>query len=414
MREKSKDAARAADDASPTQAGSVYYRQAPEPKPRYTIRDNSSTSAPKTGRPKRSPNLGHAILLSNIRTFTIVALFMFGLLSLAVYITGRAWQNHQSRVRAEGRARQQTPPPTDTARPETPEAGVLMGAPATEIPTPHVRTELDTEAMRRAVFMQKRAEAQLAAGNLQEAIARFRDALDIWPHLTQVWAQLGRAYLETREFSRAQIALERAAENDPGNASILNDLGVALLYQNRIDQAMELFETVTDIDPNYASAHFNRALCYLARNDDEHAEQALNAYLRLRPNDARALKEKAYLQASRREYEEAMSNLQRALSDAPDWAPLYIDLAATAALMGRIDESIRYLDRAEALTSPGAVYRIYQQPAFREVRLTEPGRLFEQSLAERARELLAAHEPEEEPTEATSPMHSVRPGNDLF
>ena len=400
MTEKSTNESGPPDDASATHAGSVYHRQNPGPKPR---RSPGRVGAP-TGSVKRAPNLGHAIMISNIRTFTLVALFMFALAALAVYFTSRSWQNLQERARAgtheprPASAPQRPPPESPT--------GVLMDAPSDAPATPHVRTELDTDAMRRAIFMQKRGEGQLAAGNLAEAIARFRDALDIWPQLTQVWAQLGRAYLETQEFSRAQIALERAVESDPGNPAILNDLGVAMLYQNRIARAIELFETVTDIDPNYASAHFNRALCHLARDEEEQAEEALDAFLRLRPHDARALKEKAYLQASRREYQEALTSLRRALSSAPDWAPLYVDLAATTALMGRVDDAIRYLDRAEGLTSPGVVYRIYQQPAFREIRLTEPGRVFELNLAERARELLAAHEGEDELISLTQPMHS--------
>lgn len=399
MTEKNREGTGPADDASATHAGSVYYRQKTEPRSRSAAR----RGAPKpVAQPKRASNLGHAILLSNIRTFTLVALFMVILATLAVYITSRSWQNQQARVRADARpARVAAPTPASE-----PTAGIVMDA-QREQGAPHVRATLDTEAMRRAVFMQKRAEALLAAGNVRDAIARFQDALDIWPHLTQVWAQLGSAYLETKEYNRAQIALERAVESDPGNPSILNDLGVALLYQNRIPQAINLFETVTDIDPNFASAHFNRALCYLSKDDETSAEEALDAFLRLRPNDARALKEKAYLQASRRDYDQALAGLRRALSSAPDWAPLYIDLAATAALMGRIDEAIRYLDKAEGLTSPGVVYRIYQQPAFREIRLTEPGRVFEQHLAERARELITAHEAEDGPISLTQPMHSA-------
>ena len=393
-----------ADDATATAAGSVYYRQDPEPKPRYTRR--TETPRAQAGPAKRPAHLGHAILLSNIRTFTLVTLFMVILAGLAAYITTRTWQSRQEQARSESpRAQPETPP---TPEPRAPGAtGVFMDEPDTDETEPHVRTELDTEAMRRAIFMQQRAESLLEAGDVDEAIRRFRDALDIWPQLTRVWAKLGGAYLETGEFQRAQIALERAAENDPGNPSILNDLGVALLYQNRITQAIELFETVTDMDPQYASAHFNRALCYLAQDDDENAEEALDAFLRLRPNDARALKEKAYLQASRRDYQEALEHLRRALSSAPDWPSLYVDLAATTALMGRADEAINYLDRAEAFTSPSFVYRVYQQPAFREIRLTEAGRSFEERLAERAREMLAAQETEEEPISLTRPMHSA-------
>jgi len=334
-------------------------------------------------------------MLANIRTFGLVALFMGGLLALASVLTTRIWKSHQSEVAAEELfATRRTERPTlglpDSRVSLSP---VPLGAAETrwsDRPMPNVRSELDTDAMRRAIFMQKRAEELLLEGRHEEAIARFQDALDIWPQLTQVWSQLGQVYLGIRDYARARIALERAVENDPGNPAVLNDLGVAFLYLNRLDQALEIFMTVNDIDPRFARAHFNRALAYMAQNDADAADAALDAFLRLQPQNAQALKEKAYLQASRRDYEGAMETLRRALVSEPDWAPLHIDLAATAALLGRVDEAIRHLDRVEVFTTPSVAYQIFQQPAFREIRLTEAGRAFEQQLAERAREDIAA------------------------
>ena len=384
------------EDATTPQAGSVYYRQAPEPRRRTSRRPavprNSAAAKKKNG------NLGRAVMLANIRTFSLVALFMFGLLSLALIITGRIWQNHQDRVASEGEGLPESAPRRPSVvlpdRPDlspTPTLGLRESA-VDEVPRAHVRSELDTEAMRRAVFMQKRAEEFLAEERYQEAIARFQDALDIWPQLTQVWSQLGQVYLTIQDYGRARIALERAVESDPGNPHILNDLGVSFLYLNRLNTALELFETVNDIDPRFARAHFNRALVHMTRDELDAADAALDTFLRLQPNNAAALKEKAYLQASRRDYEGALATLLRALASEPDWVPLHVDLAATAALLGRVDEAIRHLDKAEAFTSPAVAYQILQQPAFREIRLSEAGRQFEQQLAERARETLAAAE----------------------
>jgi tetratricopeptide (TPR) repeat protein len=336
-------------------------------------------------------------MLANIRTFGLVALFMFGLLSLALIITGRIWQNRQDRVVSDGEhtlVRTERPVMTLPERVDispTPTLG-LRETDVIMAPRAHVRSELDTEAMRRAVFMQKRAEEFLAEGRYQEAITRFQDALEIWPQLTQVWSQLGQVYLTIQDYARARIALERAVESDPGNPHTLNDLGVSFLYLNRLETALELFETVNDIDPRFARAHFNRALVHMARDELDAADAALDAFLRLQPSNAQALKEKAYLQANRRDYEEALTTLRRALASEPDWVPLHIDLAATAALLGRVDEAFHHLDKAEAFTSPAMAYQILQQPAFREIRLTEAGRQFEQQMAERAREVLAASE----------------------
>ncbi len=210
--------------------------------------------------PLRTHNLGHAVMLSNIRTFSLVALFTCCLLGLAAYLTFHLWQLDKDRAHAV----------------------------------------LDPGAMERAILIQNRAEALVAADKYDEAIGM---------------------------------------------------------------------------------------------GDKAAAEQALDTYLRLRPHDAQALKERAYLYAYRGAYDEALATLRRAMITSPDWVPLYVDAAATAAVLGWISDALHYLDQAAALTSPTAVYRIYRKPAFRDVRRTEAGRTFEWTLAERAGEMPDDAEP---------------------
>lgn len=409
-------------------AGSVYHR--PEPKPR--LRDSTRRDMRKntTGSSRRSIGGERAVLLSSIRTFTLVTLLLLMLAALTAYMIRWSWRTLDRRMqdrvgeprpstasprrsapapgeRIQMQVREQeTPPRSLRAFPEA-TTGFPVGAPPEGVP-PQFQAELDMEVIRRAVYLQKRAEALLADGNPAEAIERLHDALDIWPHFMPAWTQLGQAYLAMGQFARARIALERAAESDPSNPAIWNDLGVVLFYQNRMRDALEIFEMVADLEPNYPEAHFNRALCYLVRNDTERVEAALDAFLRMRPDDAHALRKKAYLQAGRQDYQAAYNSLQRALTTAPDWPPLYLDLAATAALLGRLQEAIRFLDEAKSLTSPDAVYQVYQQPAFQEIRFTEEGQRFQRELAERAREWLATREDgEDAPAFFALPMQSI-------
>lgn len=398
MSDTNKERANASDDASATQAGSVYYRQTAAPRRRVP----PPRMSPPGKSSSKKGNVGHAILVSNIRTFTIVAVIMGGLTIFAMHLAKKNWQALQARAYSRPAAPVAAGAPAPAAGDPI---GIVLGA-EPRPPRPQVHTELDTDAMRRALFMAKRAEALAAAGNYAEAVERYRDALNIWPYLTQVWGEMGKLYLALKDYPKAQIALERAAEADPGNPEVLNDLGVSYLYQNRIDQARDIFETVTDLNPRFGPAYFNMALCHLAQERTDEAEETLDHFLRLMPNEPQALKERAYLYAVKGDYAAALERLKTALTAAPAWPPLYFDAAAAAALMGRIDDAIRYLDKAEALTNPSIVYRMYQQAAFREIRMTEPGRLFEKNLAERARELMAAQTAEDEPVGQTVPMLS--------
>jgi len=237
-------------------------------------------------------------------------------------------------------------------------------------------------------------------------VTRYREALDIWPYLTSVWGQLGRLYLRTRDYPRAQIALEKAVENSPGEAALLNDLGVAYLYQGKIAKARDVFDAAMEVDPQFAPSLFNIALCYINQNDAGNARDHLVRYLREKPSDPRALRELAFLDALEKHYQEAMEGLESALSYAPDWPLLYFDAAAVSALMGRPDQAVNYLEKVEPLTDPATVYRLYQEPAFREIRLTELGKLFEQELAKRARERI---EEQKEPLQPVAIHASSEP-----
>ncbi len=369
------------EDKQAALAGSVYLRQVSGIKQRTPTSANAGRKTTRDKAGRRSGTLHHAILISHIRTFALVVMVMFGLLFLSIYITGQVWQRHMARAR---QVQSPPPPPTEPA----PGLGVMVDEQTDGAGGARVRTELDTDAMRRAILMQRRASALLTVGNIEEALVRLKEALEIWPHLTQGWSELGQIYLQLGDYSRAEVALERALETDPGNAEWLNDLGVALLYQNRIAQARDLFNTILDLNPDFAPAHFNLSLCYFAQGNEARAEEELDRFLRLQPDNPQALKEKAYLVASRGDYGGALTHLQKAIQVAPDWASLYVDAAAVTALMGRIDEVIRYLDRLEDLTAPDVVYRLLQQPAFRSIRLTEIARQFEATLAERAREIM--------------------------
>lgn len=313
------------------------------------------------------------MLVAQIRTLLISGLVMTGLLILAYYIADRIWQakRQQYATRVPGSAAVQEK-----------EAAASTVAPS---PAPTPPTALDPETLRRAVFLSREAQALEKSGRLEDAAQRYQEALRVWPSLVGAWTRLGRIYLQLHDYPKAARALERAVESDPSNPALLNDLGVAYLYQNRIPAAAEFFQSALDVDPQYAPALFNLVLCALASEDLQKAREHLESYLRLRPDDSRALKEKAYLLSREGHYSEALSLLKRALVHDPDWPALYFDAAAAAALLGDLGSALDYLRKAELITTPREIYRVYLQPAFQQIRLTELGQLFEHELAEKAR-----------------------------
>lgn len=332
----------------------------------------------------------------NLRTFLIVAMGMSVFFILAMLTSIRAWRLKEARATsakptiiqaAETRQNLQI---KDSIRIEDPDWGFRSSS----------MRKSDTDAIHEALLFAKRADSLVESGDTREGIDLYIEALTVWPHLTAARIKLGRVFLALRDYIRAQEYLEAAVENDPGSPDIMNDLGVAYFHQRRITTAMKQFKSAVQLDGRFAPSYFNLALCYLSMADRNSARDYLHKYLTLVPDDTRALKQKAFLDASDGDYTNAMTTLQQAISLDSNWPALHFDAAATTALMGRGDDAIVHLQKAETLASPSAVYLIYQQPAFREVRLSEPGRTYLKELVERARKRSSS-------TETYNPLRDV-------
>jgi len=335
--------------------------------------------------PARSRGTSH--FWRNVRIMAAVIFFMLIFLFVAVYIAKHGGKRKgAASVKPVETVEKRTSPTTgEDDLVMEPEVVDWMGGADNENP-------LDTSAIRKAVFLEKRGKNLALGGDLEGAIELYREALNVWPHLTQVWADLGQAFLRQKDYARAQIALERSVEQDPSNVMVLNDLGVAYLYQGEINKAESLFLASTEINETFSDSYFNLALCHRTRKQNDEARKYFEIYLRMKPEDANTLKELAYLDAVDGKYEQSIAKLKRAILSSPEWAALFFDAAAANALLGRLEETFEYLEGALSLTSPHIVYRIYQGGAFKEMRQTEMGREFEENLADRAREQMERDE----------------------
>lgn len=362
--------------------------------PRTRLQDDPSQKVlpnVEIGGPPRRRQSSHnpfrTVVKASLKKLALVVGLMALLLIAAVKLIGQFSSRDHNRARA-------TPPkaPLSTNRVDI---GQILPSGRAARDTNSVRptsAALDTEALRKAAYLAKKAKNFEDSGELAKAVETYREALEVWPYTPAVWAQLGRVYLRQKDYWHGQIALEKAAEGDPGSAAVFNDLGVAYLVQQKFDRAMTMFLAATDIDPNYVPTYFNKSLCFIGLNDRAKARDALEQFLRMSPDDARGLREIACMKALDGKREEALLDLEHAIAQAPDWCLLYLDSAAIASLLGQFDKAIRYLEKAEPCAGPAPVYKLYQEPAFAELRLSEMGKLFERELAARARELLARQE----------------------
>ncbi len=129
-------------------------------------------------------------------------------------------------------------------------------------------------------------EAEMA--NPQEALRRFRRALQIAPDLTPVYYQLGSAYALLGDMPSAIESWERNAKEEPGNADCYCNLGVAYYKAGKMDRAVAEFRHVITVRQNRMDDYSNLGLAYAKqgmalkatakKNDDPRLKEALEKH----------------------------------------------------------------------------------------------------------------------------------------
>ena len=111
----------------------------------------------------------------------------------------------------------------------------------------------------------QKAEAALAAGKIEEEIRHLEKAVAIYPRLIQAELKLGAAYMDLKQWDKAEKALRKALEIDPKAANAYFALGEVYLRQKKYDQAEKVLQDGIGIEARSAQAHLTLARVYWER-----------------------------------------------------------------------------------------------------------------------------------------------------
>jgi len=104
---------------------------------------------------------------------------------------------------------------------------------------------------------QGRAQAYLADGDADAAIADLTTALEMAPRRADVYAALAEAYMLNEDYDRAINASQLALGLDPENAQAHNAAGLAYYYQGELGRASEEFTAAIAGDPTLHQSYTN-------------------------------------------------------------------------------------------------------------------------------------------------------------
>jgi tetratricopeptide (TPR) repeat protein len=136
---------------------------------------------------------------------------------------------------------------------------------------------------------------QIKLNRLDAAEKHLKEALAIAPDDPYTLMIVGRLRMSQKSWDDALAVLSRAAQGDPQNAEVQNDLGIVLSEKGQRDPAEAAFRKAVLLQPGYGDPHNNLAIFYLTAQPPQmelarwHYQKALAANLPRNPEIERLL-----------------------------------------------------------------------------------------------------------------------------
>jgi protein O-mannosyl-transferase len=183
-------------------------------------------------------------------------------------------------------------------------------------------------------------------GQVDEAIAHFRKALEIEPNHSEVHNNLGNAVARRGRINEAIEHYRNALKVKPDDVAAHNNLGLALADVGHVDEAIDHFRDALKIKPDNAEAHINLGNVYVGRGQMGEAIDHFQKALEIKPDYAEAHSNLGIALARRGQMDEAIDHFQKALEIKPDYAEPHNNLGFALAGRGQVDEAIEHYRKA--------------------------------------------------------------------
>lgn len=159
-------------------------------------------------------------------------------------------------------------------------------------------------------------------------------------------AETGYEALKNGNYPLAVELLKKAAEIDPKNKGVWNNLGLAYLDQRMTDEAIAAFKKQVEVNPYDEYAYNNLGRAYRLQRKYQEAADAFLKQLEINPLDKWAHANLGELYMDWKKWEEAVAELEKAVSISSDNAILYVDLGTAYLNTGKDQEALTAYDRA--------------------------------------------------------------------
>ena len=143
--------------------------------------------------------------------------------------------------------------------------------------------------------------SQAAKKDYEKAEASFKKAIELKPDHAGAYNGLANLYNTQRKFDEAQAASAKAAELSGGvggaagggSVDALYNQGVIFWNQGKIAEAKKQFEAALASNPNHAESHYQLGMALVNEGNLKGAAEQFDTYLKLAPDGPNATQAKA-------------------------------------------------------------------------------------------------------------------------
>ncbi len=178
-----------------------------------------------------------------------------------------------------------------------------------------------------AVAHNNLGRALVAAGRVDEGIARYAEALRLDPDFELAHFNLGIALASQGRGGEAMAAFEAALRARPDFPEARYQIANRLARAGRVDEAIAAYRELVRAAPRHALAQYDLGVLLAARGERDEAIARFRAAIAARPRYAEALVNLAALLVERGDLAEARRLARRVLAGAPAPAPAQAEQA---------------------------------------------------------------------------------------
>jgi rhomboid protease GluP len=186
-------------------------------------------------------------------------------------------------------------------------------------------------------------------GRLDDAIAALQTTVAHDPKNTVALGLLGGAYLDKKDYARAESTLKRVLELDPNNVPAKYNLGLTYAAEGRYEEARQVYSDLVQRDPKDDDTWVLLGASLDGLNREQEAVDAYKKAIALNPKNAEAYRELGLAQLKMNQPESAVSALQQSAQLDPTNAETQKDLGDAYTAMGKPTEAAAAFRRAEEL-----------------------------------------------------------------